>query len=179
MTVKILKDDESTEYLGTGRGFQKHMLIAALGNPLRGDDGVGPAIIQTLNNEYYLGDNVTCCELTGNRLLSVLTDSEFDRVIIMDAANFKATPGEWIRLDVKDVDFNILNFDDSISLHHLNLPEIIALLTTLNHHIPEMIIFGIQPQDMDYSDELSEAVKATIQPLSRIIRDEVLAFTAT
>lgn len=178
MTVKFLGDETLTEQVVAEDSVGKCVLIAALGNPLRGDDGAGPAIIQVLKNEYLLQKNVTFYELNGSALLSVLIDSRFDKVIIVDAANIKSTPGEWIRFELNDVELTSLDLDYCISLHHINLPEIITILETLRVEIPDMIIFGIQPQDVDYSDELSEAVKATIQPLCRTIRDEVLAFTA-
>jgi len=176
--VKFLGDVSLTEHIDAKDGVGKRVLIAALGNPLRGDDGVGPAIIQTLKSAYLLPDNVTYYELNGSALLSVLIDSRFDKVIIVDAANIKGTPGEWIRFALNDVEFTSMDLDYCISLHQLNLPEIIAIMETLGVKIPEMIIYGIQPLDVDYSDELSEAVKDAIQPLSRTIRDEVLAFTS-
>jgi hydrogenase maturation protease len=171
--MKLLGDVATPNRVEAGYCIGKCVLIAALGNPLRGDDGVGSEIIHTLDNEFYLSENVTCCETNGNGLLSILIDSRFDKVLIVDTANFNGTPGEWIRVELDDLKLASLDLDSCISLHSLNLPEVMTIMETLGVEIPEITIYGIQPHDLSYSDELSDAVKATVQPLSRVIRDEV------
>jgi hydrogenase maturation protease len=177
MVVNALDSHTATEQRGTVDGVGESVLIAALGNPLRGDDGAGPAVIRALKNECSLPESVTYVEFTGSALLSVLIDARYDRVIIVDAANIHRQPGDWARFDINDVQFTTLDLEESISLHNLNLPETLVIMDTLGVPIPEVIIYGIQPQDVGYADELSEAVQAVIHLLSKTIRDEVLAFT--
>ena len=91
MTVISFGDDAFSVQMGAGDNSKKHVLIAALGNPLRGDDGVGSAIIQTLKNEYLLLENVTYYELSGSALLPILIDSRFDKVIIVETRPLSKT----------------------------------------------------------------------------------------
>jgi hydrogenase maturation protease len=70
-------------------------LVIGLGNALRGDDGIGPAVIEALRPE---NEGLTLIESSGDDLLEWLTSDAFDRAIVVDAADLGQAPGCWARL---------------------------------------------------------------------------------
>ena len=89
-----------------------------MGNSLRGDDGVGPAVIEWLNQQA-LPAEVEAVDggTAGLDIVSTLMGHE--RAIIVDAANIDRAPGEWVRFtpDVAQLTEN----DTTLSLHSAGL----------------------------------------------------------
>ena len=75
------------------------VVIACIGNELRGDDGVGPFISRLLNPSERV--SVVDCGETPENFLGVIAGYSPDKVVIVDAAYFKGEPGE-IRLIEKE-----------------------------------------------------------------------------
>jgi hydrogenase maturation protease len=69
-------------------------LVLALGNPLRGDDGVGAAVLNALP---ALPPGVTGMDGGTPGLGLVLSLQGYDRAIILDAAEMGEMPGTWRR----------------------------------------------------------------------------------
>ena len=71
-------------------------LILGLGNPFRGDDGIGTAVIAALR-EHDLPPNVVALDGGTPGLETVLIWQGYERVIIVDAADMGLRPGNWKR----------------------------------------------------------------------------------
>ncbi|MBI3361476.1 MAG: hydrogenase maturation protease [Chloroflexi bacterium] len=72
-------------------------VVVGLGNPLRGDDGIGPAVIEWLKQrELPAGVEVMDGGTGGLELIPTLTGRR--RALIVDAANLGRAPGKWARL---------------------------------------------------------------------------------
>ena len=145
-------------------------LILGLGNALRGDDGIGPAVIewldqQTLPAEVEAVDGGTA----GLGVVSTLMGRE--RAIIVDAANVERAPGEWVRFtpDVAQLKDNAT----TLSLHSAGLAEALALGAALNVLPPTIIIYGVQPQSLDWSPQLSVEVQAAVTAVGQAILREL------
>ena len=99
-------------------------LILGLGNALRGDDGVGPAVIEWLDQQA-LPAEVEAVDggTAGLDIVSTLMGRE--RAIIVDAANVGRAPGEWVRFtpDAARLKDNAM----ALSLHSAGLAEALAL----------------------------------------------------
>ncbi|RKT45378.1 hydrogenase maturation protease [Thiocapsa rosea] len=139
-------------------------LILALGNPLRGDDGVGAAVLDALP---ALPAGVTGLDGGTPGLGLVLSLQGYDRVIIVDAAEMGEAPGTWRRFTPDCL--RTPNSDLRGTLHDAGLAEALVLGEALGVLPSEIIIFGIQPEEIGWAPGLTRAVAAAIPGLCEAI----------
>ena len=150
--------------------IQHSTIILGLGNPLRGDDGVGPAVIEWLNQQD-LPDGVEAIDggTSGLNIVSILMGRE--RAIIVDAANVGQVPGRWVRFapDVAQLKDN----DATLSLHSAGLGEALALGAALDVLPRTIIIYGVQPQNLDWSLQMSDEARAAVIEVGQAVLREI------
>lgn len=132
-------------------------LVLALGNPLRGDDGIGAAVLAALP---AVPPDVVLLEGGTPGLELVLTLQGHHRVIILDAADMGEPPGTWRRFTS-----DCLQSGDSAlrgTLHDAGLAEALTLGAALGVLPDQIIIFGVQPAEIGWSPGLSQPVAAAI-----------------
>ncbi|MBF0494016.1 MAG: hydrogenase maturation protease [Candidatus Omnitrophica bacterium] len=137
------------------------IIIIGVGSILRGDDGVGPRVIDELEKQN-LPKNVLLHsgDICGLDLLKVFPGH--DRVIIIDAARMGMPAGT-----VKIFNFTEIkksDFKNIYSTHGMSLLETL----TLGHELgvdPEIIVIGVEPLSTDPALALSPAIKAIIPDL--------------
>jgi hydrogenase maturation protease len=144
-------------------------LILGLGNPLRGDDGVGARVVEELTRRD-LPEGVTALDggTGGLDLLRVL--GRWKRVVIVDAADVGREPGQYVRFTPDQV--RLAGASDTISLHNAGLSEVLALADALDLDLPEMVIFGVQPAEIGWREGLSPAVETTLAALADAVLEE-------
>ncbi len=145
----------------------KKTLIIGIGSILKGDDGIGPRVIDELE-KYSLPDNITLerGDLSGVDLIKFFP--EFERVIIVDAADMKEPPGE-----VRVFNFDQIKestFSDSFSTHGMALLETLTLSEALDMS-PEIIIIGVQPENVSYSLKLSGLIESRIAYIIKTLKE--------
>ncbi len=106
-------------------------LVLGLGNPLRGDDGVGPVVISTLLEEYSLPD-VKFVDGGTPGLETALIWRGYQRAIIVDAADMGLKPGQWRRFLSGEANLPFNHVGMQGSLHTVGLAEAIALAEALD-----------------------------------------------
>jgi hydrogenase maturation protease len=147
-------------------------VILGLGNSLRGDDGVGSAVIEWLDRQA-LPPGVETIDggTSGLDIVSILMGRE--RAIIVDAANVGQAPGRWVRFtsDVAQLKDN----NTTLSLHSAGLAEALALGAALNVLPPAIIIYGVQPQNLGWLPHLSDEVHAAVAEVGQAILHELNA----
>jgi hydrogenase maturation protease len=145
-------------------------LILGLGSALRGDDGVGPAVIEWLDRQA-LPPGVETIDggTSGLDIVSILMGRE--RAIIVDAANVEQAPGRWVRF-TPDV-AQLKSSDVTLSLHSAGFAEALALGAALNVLPPTIIIYGVQPRNLDWIAELSPEVRAAAVEVGQAILQEL------
>jgi hydrogenase maturation protease len=150
--------------------MQSTTLILGLGNPLRGDDGIGPCLVEALTH-HNLPEGVTALDggTGGWDLLRLL--ERWERVVIVDAADVGREPGEYVRFKPDDV--HLTGTSDPLSLHHAGLSEVLALADALALDLPEMVIFGVQPAEIGWREGLSPAVASILSALVDAVLEEV------
>jgi hydrogenase maturation protease len=152
------------------------ILVLGLGNPLRGDDGVGPRVIEELSRRG-LPEGVTALDggASGLDLLHVL--EEWQRVVVVDAADVgrerggKIPPGQFVRFTLDQA--RLVEAADPFSLHHAGLGEVLALADALGRTLPEIVIFGVQPAEVGWARGLSPDVEAALPALADAVLTEV------
>ena len=146
-------------------------LILGLGNSLRGDDGAGPAVIEWLS-QRILPPGVEAVDGGTAGLDNVSMLMGHERAIIVDAADIGQAPGAWARF-TPDVT-RLQDHDTALSLHSAGLAEALALGAALNVLPPTIIIYGVQPQNLDWSAQLSAEVQAAVAEVGQAILAEVM-----
>jgi hydrogenase maturation protease len=145
-------------------------LIIGLGNPLRGDDGVGCRVVNELTRRG-LPEGVYALDAgtPGLALLDLMTG--YERVILVDAADMGLEPGCFQRMTPAEV--HLLASAGPCSLHSLGLAEVLALAQALERPLPEIVIFGIQPAQVGWQEGLSPAVGAALPALAEALLKEI------
>jgi len=149
---------------------RRSVLVLGLGNPLRGDDGIGPRAVEELARRG-LPEDVTILNggTGGLALLPVLEG--WARVIVVDAADVGREPGRFVRFTPDQV--HLARTPGNLSLHHAGLSEVLALANALDRSLPEMVIFGVQPADVGWGEGLSLPVETALPALIDAVIAEV------
>jgi hydrogenase maturation protease len=148
----------------------RETLIVGLGNPLRGDDGVGVRIVQLLAaQELPDGVEVVDGGTQGLELVSLMEG--WEQVILVDAANVGKTHGEFVRFRLDEA--RLLGSDEQVSVHAAGLRDALLLAQALQVLPEEVVIYGVQPANLDWDAELSPQVEAAIPEIIGCILDEL------
>ena len=136
--------------------------VFGIGNILLSDDGVGVHTLNKLKEEYDLPGYVELIDggTKGLDLLPLLEDR--DKVMIIDAANFKKEPGT---IGAVEGDKIPAFLSTKLSVHQIGLPDMLFAAKLMNIFPPEMCLIGIQPESMATSTEMSEVVSKGMKPL--------------
>jgi hydrogenase maturation protease len=151
------------------------ILIAGVGNVLRGDDGFGVEVAQALSRSVSLPNEVTVFEggIAGIPLVQELMDG-YDALIVADAVERDGAPGTIYVIEPDITDPATL---DPAALHasladaHYTEPsKVLVLAKALGVLPPQVFIVGCQPAGYDeLGAGLSREVRAAVQvALSRI-----------
>ncbi|MCK4796475.1 MAG: hydrogenase maturation protease [Spirochaetes bacterium] len=145
------------------------VLILGIGNPIRKDDGIGPAIITHLQNsrEYNHVDFLDG-GTDGLSLIEYIKD--YKKVIIIDAVDMGASPGDIRLFSPDEVKLNIIT--ESLSTHGFGLAEVIDLIKKLGIKV-DLKIIGIQPKDISLGQGLNKEISAKIGEIIDIVRHSI------
>ncbi len=143
------------------------ILIAGVGNVLRGDDGFGVAVAQTLLSSNDFSDEVDIFEagIAGIAFVQELMNG-YDALIIADAVDRGAAAGTIFVFEpeIKEKEISSLEFHRSLADAHYTEPtKVLTLARALNVLPPQIFVVGCQPAGYDeYGAEMSSAVMNAI-----------------
>ncbi len=142
------------------------IVLLGVGSHLMGDDAAGVTVTDRLIQ--HLGENIQdrFFILSGANapecLTGVIKSIKPDRVLIIDAADIKADPGECIDIDPAVVS------GVSFSTHMLPLK---VMLVYLQKEIGcQTVILGIQPACLEFGSDMTPRVQETVEELVQTIR---------
>ena len=158
---------------GAARPAAAGTLVLALGNPLRGDDGAGAAVIRSLEDSGRLPAAVSLLDGGTPGLETVLLLQGYRRVIIVDAAEMGLEPGAWARFTPEKVVSGARDVSLRGTLHYAGLAEALKLGEALGILPPEIVIYGIQPLEVGWQPGLSAPVRAAVPAVCAAILDEL------
>jgi hydrogenase maturation protease len=141
------------------------MLILGVGNPFRRDDGIGPAIIARLRAEGAL-QGVDLVDGGVDGLTLIDTVQGYARVVIVDAVNMGAAPGEFRLFTPQDAVLSVSS--DALSTHGFGLAEVVALMEKLDMRV-NMQILGIQAKDVSFGEGLSPELDCRIDTMLEVL----------
>ena len=133
--------------------MKRPVVVLGLGNPLMGDEGIGVYLVDQLarsSSQYPSVDFIDA----GTGGLSVLHYMEDRRkAVIIDCAFMDREPGAIRRFTPEEVrSTKVLAHQ---SLHEADLMRIIAMARQLGQAPEEIVIFGIQPERVEFGHGLS------------------------
>jgi len=127
--------------------------IVGIGNPIKGDDGVGLEIVSTLRRE--LGPSpapslrIHSPSLYPELLISRIARSG-ERIVIIDAVEANMEPGAIVCSGLKEAKFGFF------ATHNLPL----KILPEVAENLDESYVVGVQPESVEVGEGLSEKVRA-------------------
>ncbi len=136
--------------------MKKPTVVLGLGNPLMADEGIGVHLIERLTE--FTGEHPSV-DFTdaGTGGLSVLHHIESRRrAIIIDCAFMDEPPGAIRRFTPEEVrSTKVLAHQ---SLHEADLMRILAMARQLDQTPEQIVIFGIQPEQIEPGQTLSRTL---------------------
>lgn len=147
--------------------------MLSIGSELRGDDGVGSAVVEQLRRSISLPEGVELIDGGLADFSLLLMKPDLDKLIIVDAANMDLPAGEWRRLAVGQEGFQILENADRSTLHGLGLAEALSLGRVLGILPQEVVIFAVQPKEIGYRSGLSNPLMRTVTEVCTAIQIEL------
>jgi hydrogenase maturation protease len=148
-------------------------LVLALGNVLRGDDGVGTAVLESLLAHGPFADGVDVLDGGTPGLETALLLEGYHRAIIIDAADMGLPPGEWRRFLPGDGRLPSRDAHLRGTMHYAGLAEALALGEALGILPPDVVIYGIQPEEVGWQEGLSTAVQTAVPHVTAAILREL------
>lgn len=136
-------------------------VVLGLGNILHRDDGVGAQIICRLRADPRVPADVSLVEggTLGLELLPYIWDCA--RLIVIDAIDVGESPGTLVR--IKGAELSLLPGNSSV--HQLGVSDLLVALRMLAERQPEVVLLGVQPENTDWSSELSSSIAAAVDSL--------------
>ena len=144
------------------------LTVIGIGNVLRGDDGVGPALIQALAEESIPDIELIQAGSDALGLLEYLENRQ--RVWVVDACQMGRRPGEMVIFDPSEAE--LIMEKVQISLHGLGLAEALKMADALKMLPPELKIIGIEPESIQFNGELSLPVQRALKKAIKLVRSD-------
>lgn len=145
------------------KGYEK-LLILGVGNELKRDDGVGPFIVDNLDEK----DNVICinAKTVPENFTGKIRKEQPSHVIIVDACLMGGEAGD-IKIVDKDDFVNI-----GISTHSMSLSYFVKYLERDNDF--KIIFVGIEPETMEWGEKPTENVEKTAFYFVDLLKGSIL-----
>ncbi len=154
------------------------ILVAGVGNVLRGDDAFGVEVANILL-ERQNRPEVTVVEtgIAGIQLVQDLQEG-FDAVIVIDTVDREREPGMVMTIDYEVIDVHQLDHNtkyDLLADMHLATPERSLMVARAIGVLPPIVrMVGVQPVDADtmhigMSEIVTEAVPVAIAEVDRCV----------
>jgi len=150
-------------------------IVIGIGNPERGDDAVGRAVVRRLVVQGLPEIEIAECSGEAAELLELL--GRADAAFLVDAGRFEAAPGTLRRLDARQASVPLAV--GGTSSHGFGLAAAIELARALARLPPCCLVYLVQGARYDLGAALSPAVKAAVPVAVAAIRRDVLAAAGT
>lgn len=141
------------------------VVILGIGNPLKGDDGFGPALVERLQGKITAVclDAGTAPESYAGKIVK----ADPDTVLLVDAVHLDRAPGTWEILEKAEI------LKSGFTTHDISPRMFMDYLD--NQIRADIYMLGVQPQTLALGGEMSEEVHKTLESLEKIILEVLRA----
>ncbi len=137
-----------------------------IGSESRGDDAAGIKVVTQLRKEISSPDVLFIDGGTvPENYTSKVKKFEPKTVILIDSVHFGEEPGTVSRVDPSEI------VQESVSTHRLPLSKLIEYLKIETD--AEVILLGIQPENLDIGSGISEKVQKSVDELVSTLKKEL------
>jgi hydrogenase maturation protease len=142
--------------------------VISLGNELRGDDSIGPAVVNELQS-MELKEPVMLIDAGADAFTVLEHLIADDPILLIDCAHMGKQPGEVVKFKIDDS--NIKSFEKSISLHGFSFGEVFKMAEQFGK-IPDCTIIGVEPKTIEFGQKLSDEVKQSLPSIIKMVIEE-------
>lgn len=135
-------------YFGEG---ERRVVLVGVGNPIRGDDAVGPMVIELLEAKPMKNVLLLNTESVPEAFTGKVEEFNPTHVLMIDAANFKGAPGETKLITGGQIG------GQAISTHSLPLNIFISYIEKSIG--VTVLLLGIQPLSIGLGEPMTEPVE--------------------
>ncbi|MGE5279787.1 MAG: hydrogenase 3 maturation endopeptidase HyCI [Deltaproteobacteria bacterium] len=142
------------------------IVIVGIGNPLRGDDGLGPLLVGRLK-----GRVPAVCIDAGSapeNYAGAVIREEPDTVLLIDSVHLGEAPGSAALLEEDEI------ARSGLSTHDIPLSMFIGYLKSRTR--ARVFLLGVEPQSLAFGEGICEAVQKSLETIAKDIM-EVLTCT--
>jgi len=146
------------------------ILVLGLGNSIMTDDGFGVRAVELLSSRFRFQGEVRL--LDGGPLgLDLLPHLEgIEQLLIIDALQMQAAPGTVFRLAGEEVP---RAFASKLSVHQMGVQDLLAVSELMGHLPKELVVWGVQPENIEMGTELTPTVAAALEPVAAGVVEEL------
>lgn len=154
-------DDPERAVVELKKKLNGQVLFLGVGNPMKQDDGAGPAAIAKLR-EQGIGNReqveLLDVGMTPENYSGKIKQIKPDTMIIVDAVDFGAKAGSIRVIEAGEIS------SQSLSTHNVSLKTFVDFLKA---DLPNLNVFvvGIQPKEANFGEGLSPEVKKAVDEL--------------
>jgi hydrogenase maturation protease len=137
------------------------VVVIGVGNPLRGDDGAGPAVVEALRGR--VPDDIVLAVSDGEpgRMLELWRGA--DTAVVVEALHLRpARPGELHTLTATEA---ASRGTGMASTHALGLGECLALAEALDLLPRKVVVHAVEVADVELGTGLSDPVRSALPEL--------------
>ena len=135
-------------YFGDG---ENRVVLVGVGNPMRADDGVGPKVIELLQERPLENVLLINAETVPEAFTGKVEKYKPTHVMLIDAANFRGQVGEARLITGAQIG------GQALSTHSLPLTLFISYIEK-SVDVP-VILLGVQPKTIDFSMRMSREIE--------------------
>ncbi|MFB7507917.1 hydrogenase maturation protease [Streptomyces broussonetiae] len=138
------------------------VVVIGLGNPLRGDDGVGPAAVEALRGRVPDDTELVVSDGDPARMLELWRG--VDTVVVVEALRARpGRPGELHTLTAAELAGHA---PATASTHAFGLGACVALAEALDQLPRRLVVHAVEVADVELGAGLSEAVRSALPELT-------------
>jgi hydrogenase maturation protease len=148
-------------------------LVIGVGNPERGDDGAGIAVLRRLRSPRASGVKLRECRGEAEDLIAAWRGAR--RVILVDAALSGAHPGTVHRIEAHREP--LVEGLRSPSAHDRGVADAVELARNTGRLPPSLVVYAIEGRTFHPGRDLSPSVRLAVERVERRVREEVRGAT--
>lgn len=146
------------------------ILVLGLGNLVMTDDALGSRTILELEKRYQFPPQVALVD-GGTLGLDLLPRLEgIDKLLVIDALQMGAEPGEIFRLEGEEVP---RAFANKLSVHQMGLQDLLAVAELQGHLPSHLVVWGAQAGSIEMGLEMTTAVVAGMERVIAAVVEEL------
>ena len=145
------------------------VMVVGIGNYILQDEGVGVhAINRLMEMDFPEGVEI----VDGGTHSYYLVDffCQADNLIIIDAIQAGEEPGTMYRAPLEEM--GLKSEENCTSLHQLHFIEAIKMVNLMGYY-PRVIVFGVEPQVIDWGLELTPSIAEKLPRLTELVAQEI------